>query len=157
MLLNYVQSQGQSASNRTQVLRVLSGILDLNQEECSRLGLARPSEGIAAEFVRFLEKESRPTNRFPTVQEMTAERAARPQPSPEPQPTHKRNLSTGSNNLLFQNIDALETASQYSAETSSVHSDSKPVAIVAPSLETGVNQTRNNEGAILKQVLNDSM
>ncbi|CAG9133810.1 unnamed protein product [Plutella xylostella] len=157
MLLNYVQSQGQSASNRTQVLRVLSGILDLNQEECSRLGLARPSEGIAAEFVRFLEKESRPTNRFPTVQEMTAERAARPQPSPEPQPTHKRNLSTGSNNLLFQNIDALETASQYSAETSSVHSDSKPVAIVAPSLETGVNQTRNNEGAILKQVLNNSM
>ncbi|GBP29633.1 hypothetical protein EVAR_79182_1 [Eumeta japonica] len=74
---------------------------------------------------------------------------------------HKRNPSTGSSNLLFQNIEEVETASQISLETGSVHSDRQTneprlMSIASPVLEnSGVNQMRNTEGAILKHVLKD--
>lgn len=65
-----------------------------------------------------------------------------PPASPQAENTHKRNPSTGSNNLLFSNIDKMETSSQISQNSRT-------------SLDTGVNQTRNNEAALLKHVLRD--
>lgn len=49
-------------TSRTQVLRILSTVLDFNQQECSRLGLSKGqgSDSLAAEFVKFLHDESTP-------------------------------------------------------------------------------------------------
>ncbi|KAH9632435.1 hypothetical protein HF086_010828 [Spodoptera exigua] len=66
-----------------------------------------------------------------------------------PKTGHSRNPSTGSNNLLFHNLDTMDTASQFSRD-----SDREP-RVITQSLDTGVNQTRNTEGAILKSVLKD--
>lgn len=60
---------------------------------------------------------------------------------------HKRNPSTGSNNLLFQNIDAAETSSHISIESDT--------ATPRGTLDTGVTTPRDTEGAILKHVLRD--
>ncbi|KAM3968617.1 LOW QUALITY PROTEIN: uncharacterized protein ACR2FA_012176 [Aphomia sociella] len=161
LVINYVMAAAQSAQNRTRVLKILSTVLDFNQQECERLGLARStnaSDGIAAEFVKFLENESKPRAPLPNMMGLgqTASRSSTP-PSrnsstlgPNPYEVgHKRNPSTGSNNLLFQNIDSIETASQISLESD--HREPR----VSSQLETGVNQTRNTEGAILKHVLKD--
>lgn len=71
-----------------------------------------------------------------------------PGPTPVFEAGHKRNPSNNSNNLLFHNLDNMDTASQVSLE-----SDTRVIPINA--LDTGVNQMRNNEGAILKHVLKD--
>ncbi|VVC99923.1 unnamed protein product, partial [Leptidea sinapis] len=115
----------------------------LNCKECEKLGLvkaATAADGLAAEFVKFLQNESKP--RPPPPDMMSLRR-----PNPVFEVSHKRNPSTGSSNLLFQNIDA-DTSSQKSMD-----SDTKVIPITT--LDTGVNQTRNNEGAILKHVLKD--
>ncbi|CAH0598611.1 unnamed protein product [Chrysodeixis includens] len=162
LVINYVMTAGGNSTNKTQVLRVLSTVLDFNQQECERLGLSRGAapDSLAAEFVRFLQNESRPRAPLPNMMSLAnASRSATPGSrknstvGPHPnltKPTgHSRNPSTGSNNLLFQNIDTLDTASQLSRD-----SDREP-KVVSPSLDTGVNQTRNTEGAILKSVLKD--
>ncbi|KOB73268.1 putative slender lobes protein [Operophtera brumata] len=93
-----LQTSVAAAEERLQVLRVLSTVLDFNQQECERLGLVRAAapDSLAAEFVKFLQND-------------------------------------------------VETSSQLSRDS------------VEPrqTLDTGVNQTRNNEGAILKHVLRD--
>ncbi|XP_013184726.2 thyroid receptor-interacting protein 11 isoform X1 [Amyelois transitella] len=161
LLINYVLASSQSVQNRTRVLKILSTVLDFNQQECEKLGLSRstnPSDGIAAEFVKFLENESKPRAPLPSMMNLgqNTSRSSTP-PSrkssmmgPNPYEVgHKRNPSTGSNNLLFQNIDSVETSSQISIE-----SDHREPRVVTQ-LDTGVNQTRNTEGAILKHVLKD--
>ncbi|XP_053620600.1 thyroid receptor-interacting protein 11-like isoform X2 [Plodia interpunctella] len=161
LVINFVLASSQSAQNRTRVLKILSTVLDFNQQECEKLGLARssnPSDGIAAEFVKFLENESRPRAPLPSMMNL-AQNVSRSNTPPSrkssmmgPNPYevgHKRNPSTGSNNLLFQNLDTVETSSQIS-----IDSDHREPRVVSQ-LDTGVNQTRNNEGAILKHVLKD--
>lgn len=161
LVMNYVMAAAQSAQNRTRVLKILSTVLDFNQQECERLGLARStnaSEGIAAEFVKFLENESKPRAPLPNMMGLTQTTSRSSTPTSKNSSTlgpnpyevgHKRNLSSGSNNLLFQNIDSVETSSQISIE-----SDHREPRVVAQ-LDTGVNQTRNTEGAILKHVLKE--
>ncbi|XP_038217042.1 thyroid receptor-interacting protein 11-like [Zerene cesonia] len=142
--------------SRTQILRILSTVLDFNQQECEKLGLVRASnatDSLAAEFVKFLQNESKPRPALPDMMGLRTPAAGSRKSStigPHPifEPGHRRNPSTGSNNLLFQNLDTMETASQKSTE-----SESRVVPITT--LETGINQTRNNEGAILKHVLKD--
>ncbi|XP_059054457.1 thyroid receptor-interacting protein 11-like isoform X2 [Achroia grisella] len=163
LVINYVMAAAQSAQNRTRVLKILSTVLDFNQQECERLGLARSantSEGIAAEFVKFLENESKPRTPLPNMMGLaqTSSRSSTPtsRNSTTTAPNlyeagHKRNPSTGSNNLLFQNIDSIETSSQISIESD--HRENR----VVTQLDTGVNQTRNTESAILKHVLKDNM
>ncbi|XP_073965940.1 LOW QUALITY PROTEIN: uncharacterized protein [Choristoneura fumiferana] len=153
LVLNYVMTAGNTA-NKTQVLRILSTVLDFNQSECAKLGLSKapPTDSLAAEFVKFLQDESRPRAPLPSMMGLTRSTTPSSRKSstigPSPIPTelvgHRRNPSTGSNNLLFQNIDNIETSSQISIE-----SDHRPP------MDTGVNQTRNTEGAILKHVLKD--
>ncbi|XP_048000222.1 thyroid receptor-interacting protein 11-like isoform X2 [Leguminivora glycinivorella] len=155
LVLNFVLTAGNN-TNKTQILRVLSTVLDFNQQECRKLGLekAPPTDSLAAEFVKFLQDESKPRAPLPSM--LGLARSSTPSsrksstigPSPVPSEVvgHKRNPSTGSNNLLFQNIDNVETTSQISIE-----SDHR----VSTSMDTGVNQTRNTEGAILKHVLKD--
>ncbi|CAH0718359.1 unnamed protein product, partial [Brenthis ino] len=156
LVINYVMTAGQSSLNRTQILRILSTVLDFNQTECEKLGLVRPSnagDSLAAEFVKFLQNESRPRAQLPDMMGLQGGRASVASsrksstigPNPVFEVGHKRNPSTGSNNLLFQN---LETSSQVSIE-----SDNKVITI--NTMETGINQMRNNEGAILKHVLKD--
>jgi hypothetical protein len=56
--------------HRTQVLRILSTVLDFNQQECEKLGLARAggaADSLAAEFVKFLQNESRPRSPPPSM------------------------------------------------------------------------------------------
>ncbi|XP_075987960.1 uncharacterized protein LOC142984322 [Anticarsia gemmatalis] len=164
LVINYVMTGAGNQTNRTQVLRVLSTVLDFNQQECERLGLARSTttpDSLAAEFVKFLQNESRPRAPLPNMMNL-AQTSRSTTPSSRknstigPPPTqstksgHSRNPSTGSNNLLFSNIDTLDTASQRSRD-----SDRTDPRVVSPSLDTGVNQTRNTEGAILKSVLKD--
>lgn len=164
LVINYVMTAAGNQSNKTQVLRILSTVLDFNQQECERLGLSRSAQApdsLAAEFVKFLQNESRPRAPLPnmmTLAQGNTSRSATPSsrknsaigPPPNlPKTGHSRNPSTGSNNLLFSNLDSMETASQFSRE-----SDREP-RFVTQSLDTGVNQTRNTEGAILKSVLKD--
>ncbi|CAG4960945.1 unnamed protein product [Parnassius apollo] len=159
LVMNYVVSAAQSSMNKTQVLRVLSTVLDFNQQECEKLGLVRSSntaDSLAAEFVKFLQNESKPRAPLPNMMGLGQSRSTTPTsrrnstmgPNPMFDPSHKRNPSTGSNNLLFQNLDNVDTASQHSTE-------SEPRVVTLSHMETGVNQTRNNEGAILKHVLKD--
>ncbi|CAK1594890.1 unnamed protein product [Parnassius mnemosyne] len=159
LVMNYVVSAAQSSMNKTQVLRVLSTVLDFNQQECEKLGLVRSSnitDSLAAEFVKFLQNESKPRAPLPNMMGLGQSRSTTPTsrrnstmgPNPMFDPGHKRNPSTGSNNLLFQNLDNVETSSQHSTE-------SEPRVVTLSHMETGVNQTRNNEGAILKHVLKD--
>ncbi|XP_047513867.1 thyroid receptor-interacting protein 11-like [Pieris napi] len=159
LVINYVLTAGQNNLNRTQTLRILSTVLDFNKQECERLGLVKSStapDSLAAEFVKFLQNESRPRPPLPDIMSMQA-RSSTPSTSRKsstigPHPAfdlgHRRNPSTGSNNLLFQNLDSVETSSQKSAE-----SESRVIQMTT--LDTGINQTRNNEGAILKHVLKD--
>lgn len=164
LLINYVMTAAGNQSNKTQVLRILSTVLDFNQQECERLGLARSAQApdsLAAEFVKFLQNESRPRAPLPNMMTLAqggTSRSTTPSsrknsaigPPPNlPKTGHSRNPSTGSNNLLFYNLESMETASQFSRE-----SDREP-RVVTQSLDTGVNQTRNTEGAILKSVLKD--
>ncbi|KAF9815464.1 hypothetical protein SFRURICE_018110, partial [Spodoptera frugiperda] len=164
LLINYVMTAAGNQSNKTQVLRILSTVLDFNQQECERLGLARSAQApdsLAAEFVKFLQNESRPRAPLPNMMTLAqggTSRSTTPNsrknsaigPPPNlPKTGHSRNPSTGSNNLLFYNLESMETASQFSRE-----SDREP-RVVTQSLDTGVNQTRNTEGAILKSVLKD--
>ncbi|XP_045508018.1 thyroid receptor-interacting protein 11-like [Colias croceus] len=153
LVVNYVLTAGQSSTNRTQILRILSTVLDFNQKECEKLGLARSTnttDSLAAEFVKFLQTESTPRPALPDMMGLRAgsRKSSTVGPHPTLDPGHRRNPSTGSNNLLFQNLDSMETASQKSTE-----SESRIIPI--NTLETGINQTRNNEGAILKHVLKD--
>ncbi|CAH2098582.1 unnamed protein product [Euphydryas editha] len=160
LVINYVLTAGQSSLNRTQILRILSTVLDFNQKECEKLGLIRssnPGDSLAAEFVKFLQNESKPRPQLPDMMGLQGGRAASVSSSRKsstigPHPVfeigHRRNPSTGSNNLLFQNLDSMETASQVSVE-------SETRVIPVNTLDTGINQTRNNEGAILKHVLKD--
>ncbi|XP_041985992.1 thyroid receptor-interacting protein 11-like [Aricia agestis] len=156
LVVNYVV--GQNTGNRTQVLRVLSTVLDFNQSECERLGLtaAAPAGSLAAEFVKFLQDESKPRAVVVRPSDVTRKQSMTSQPpdvsrrtsTSSQQPTfemgHSRNPSTGSHNLLLQNI---ETATQRSADSET--------RVIGVTLETGITQTRNNEGAILKNVLKD--
>ncbi|XP_028160857.1 thyroid receptor-interacting protein 11-like isoform X1 [Ostrinia furnacalis] len=162
LVINYVMTTN-SSNNKTQVLRILSTVLDFNQQECEKLGLVKSvnaTDSLAAEFVKFLQNESRPRAALPNMMGIaqsssrsttpTSRRSSTLGPNPTPQELgHKRNPSTGSNNLLFQNIDAIETSS-----TLSVDSDHRDPRVVTQ-MDTGVNQTRNTEGAILKHVLKD--
>ncbi|XP_063630458.1 thyroid receptor-interacting protein 11 [Cydia splendana] len=155
LVLNFVLTAGNN-TNKTQILRVLSTVLDFNQQECRKLGLekAPPADSLAAEFVKFLQDESKPRAPLPSMMGLTrsntpsSRKSSTIGPSPIPSEVlgHKRNPSTGSNNLLFQNIDNVETTSQISIE-----SDHR----VSTIMDTGVNQTRNTQGAILKHVLKD--
>ncbi|KAJ8705906.1 hypothetical protein PYW07_010683 [Mythimna separata] len=164
LVINYVMTAGGNTTNKTQVLRVLSTVLDFNQQECERLGLSRSTavpDSLAAEFVRFLQNESRPRAPLPnmmTLAQGNGSRSTTPSsrknssigPPPNlPKAGHSRTASNSSNNLLFQNIDNIETASQLSRDSDREH------RVLSPSLDTGVNQTRNTEGAILKSVLKD--
>uniref|UniRef100_A0A2A4K7U0 GRIP domain-containing protein n=2 Tax=Heliothis virescens TaxID=7102 RepID=A0A2A4K7U0_HELVI len=172
LVINYVMTAGGNSTNKTQVLRVLSTVLDFNQSECERLGLARAAPpgspaapgSLAAEFVRFLQDESRPRQPLPNMMTLAQGNGSRsttpssrknstigppPTAAAIPKTGHSRNPSTSSSNLLFQNLDSIETSSQLSRE-----SDREP-RVVTQSLDTGVNQTRNTEGAILKSVLKD--
>ncbi|XP_047540993.1 thyroid receptor-interacting protein 11-like isoform X1 [Vanessa atalanta] len=159
LVINYVLTAGQNSLNRTQILRILSTVLDFNQTECEKLGLVRSAnqgDSLAAEFVKFLQNESRPRAQLPDMMGLQGGRASvsssRKSSTIGPNPVfelgHRRNPSTGSNNLLFQNLDSMDTASQASV-------DSEARAIPVNTLDTGINQTRNNEGAILKHVLKD--
>ncbi|XP_037876051.1 thyroid receptor-interacting protein 11 [Bombyx mori] len=160
MVINYVLTQSNNTVNKIQVLRVLSTILDFNQQECEKLGLVKTNsatDSLAAEFVKFLQNESKPRSPLPNMMGIaqssrsttpTSRKSSTIGPHPTFETGHKRNPSNGSNNLLFQNLDALETASVISR-------DSEPEPRAAPSLDTGVNQTRNTEGSILKYVLKD--
>lgn len=160
LLLNYVQTSNQSNHNRSQVLRVLSTVLDFNRKECEQLGLVKPQntqDSLATEFVRFLEKESRPAPALPPMQTLSSAPSSRKTsvsgtPQPVDHQKHTRNTSTGSQNVLFQSIDSIETQS---AEIGPV-APLRPVPMQNTMLESGVNQMRNNEGAILKQVLKDT-
>ncbi|XP_052742860.1 thyroid receptor-interacting protein 11 isoform X2 [Bicyclus anynana] len=159
LVVNYVLTANRNDLNRTQVLRILSTVLDFNQTECEKLGLVRSAnagDSLAAEFVKFLHNESRPRAPLPDMMGLqggrTTPASSRKSSTIGPHPVfdvgHRRNPSTGSNNLLFQNMDSVETSSQVSIE-----SDTRAIPI--NTLDTGVNQTRNNEGAILKHVLKD--
>ncbi|XP_045457437.1 thyroid receptor-interacting protein 11-like [Melitaea cinxia] len=159
LVINYVLTAGQSSLNRTQILRILSTVLDFNQKECEKLGLVKSSntgDSLAAEFVKFLQNESKPRPQLPDMMGLQGGRASvsssRKSSTIGPHPVfeigHRRNPSTGSNNLLFQNLETMETASQVSV-------DSENRVIPINTLDTGINQTRNNEGAILKHVLKD--
>lgn len=159
LVINYVMTAGQSSNNRAQILRILSTVLDFNQTECEKLGLVRStntSDSLAAEFVKFLQNESRPRAQLPDMMGLQGGRASvassRKSSTIGPHPIfevgHKRNPSSSSNNVLFQNLDNIETSSQVSIE-----SETKVMPI--NTLDTGINQTRNNEGAILKHVLKD--
>lgn len=56
--------------SRTQVLRILSTVLDFNQQECEKLGLVRSTtttDSLAAEFVKFLQNESKPRPQLPIM------------------------------------------------------------------------------------------
>ncbi|CAH2061729.1 unnamed protein product, partial [Iphiclides podalirius] len=158
LIINYVLAAAQSSMNKTQVLRVLSTVLDFNQQECEKLGLVRPSnvtDSLAAEFVKFLQNESKPRAQLPNMMNLGQSRSTTPTsrrsstmgPNPVSDPGHRRNPSTGSNNLLFHNLEG-DAASQRSA-------DSEPRVVPLSQMDTGVNQTRNSEGAILKHVLKD--
>ncbi|CAK1549153.1 unnamed protein product [Leptosia nina] len=158
LVINYAMTAGQNSLNRTQTLRILSSVLDFNKQECEKLGLVKSStapDSLAAEFVKFLQNESRPRPPLPDMTGLqgrstpsTSRKSSTIGPHPVFDLGHRRNPSTGSNNLLFQNLDAAETASQ-----KSVDSESRVIPITT--LDTGINQTRNNEGAILKHVLKD--
>ncbi|XP_037293074.1 thyroid receptor-interacting protein 11 isoform X2 [Manduca sexta] len=156
LVINYVMTAAQNNINKTQVLRILSTVLDFNKQECEKLGLSKstPPDSLAAEFVRFLQDESRPRATLPNMMGITrsttpsSRKSSTVGPHPVFEPGHRRNPSTGSNNLLFQNMDSVDTASQLSRD-----SDREPR--VMSHMETGVNQTRNTEGAILKSVLRD--
>ncbi|GBP29634.1 hypothetical protein EVAR_79183_1 [Eumeta japonica] len=68
--LRYLRVLSEALSERTQVLRILSKVLDFNQQECERLGLVRgtaSADSLAREFVRFLEKESKPAAPLPSM------------------------------------------------------------------------------------------
>ncbi|XP_068624368.1 thyroid receptor-interacting protein 11-like [Battus philenor] len=158
LLINYVVTGAQSVMNKTQVLRILSTVLDFNQQECEKLGLVRSAtttDSLAAEFVKFLQNESKPRPQMQNVIGLGPSRSTTPTsrrsstmgPNPILEPGHRRNPSTGSNNVLFQNLDS-DAASQKSTE-------SEPRVVALGHMETGVNQTRNNESAILKYVLKD--
>ncbi|XP_050357884.1 putative leucine-rich repeat-containing protein DDB_G0290503 isoform X2 [Nymphalis io] len=159
LVINYVLTAGQNTLNRTQILRILSTVLDFNQTECEKLGLVRSAnqgDSLAAEFVKFLQNESRPRAQLPDMMGLQGGRASvsssRKSSTIGPNPVfelgHRRNPSTGSNNLLFQNLDSMDTVSQPSV-------DSEARTIPVNTLDTGINQTRNNEGTILKHVLKD--
>ncbi|KAJ0170635.1 hypothetical protein K1T71_014006 [Dendrolimus kikuchii] len=161
LIINYVLTS-QNNLNKVQVLRILSTVLDFNQTECEKLGLvkaANATDSLAAEFVKFLENESKPRTPLPNMMGLTqtGSRSTTPNsrksstigPNPTFEPNHRRNPSTGSNNLLFQNLENVETSSHVSRESD------RDVKVVSPPLDTGVNQTRNTEGAILKYVLKD--
>lgn len=65
LLIGLIQASNQKKDNQLQVLRLLSTVLDFDQKECEKVGLSsKPSdhtgESLAQEFVKFLEKESRP-------------------------------------------------------------------------------------------------
>ncbi|KAJ2939076.1 hypothetical protein O0L34_g10265 [Tuta absoluta] len=157
LVINYVMTAAQNATSKTQVLRILSTVLDFNKQECEKLGLvkAQPTDSLAAEFVKFLQNESKPRTPLPNMMGIaqSSSRSTTPVsrknstlgPNPVQEMGHQRNLSSGSNNLLFQNLEQVETSSQISIE-----SDSNK-----RTLETGVTQTRDTEGAILKHVLRD--
>lgn len=166
LVINYVLTAATNQTNKTQVLRVISTVLDFNQQECERLGLVRAAnstDSLTAEFVKFLQNESRPRVPLPNMMTLAQNTSRSTTPTsrkssvigaqPNMQQTvtgHSRNPSTGSNNLLFTNIDAMDTASQRSRE-----SDRTEPRVISQSLDTGVIQTRNTEGAILKSVLKD--
>ncbi|XP_032524396.2 thyroid receptor-interacting protein 11 isoform X2 [Danaus plexippus] len=154
LVINYVVSS-QNNLNRTQTLRILSTVLDFNQTECEKLGLMKSNtskDSLAAEFVKFLQNESKPRAALPDMMGLGSVASSRKSSTVGPTPVfeagHKRNPSNNSNNLLFHNLDNMDTASQVSLE-----SDTRVIPINA--LDTGVNQMRNNEGAILKHVLKD--
>ncbi|XP_045781136.1 thyroid receptor-interacting protein 11-like isoform X1 [Maniola jurtina] len=159
LVVNYVLTANRSDLNRTQILRILSTVLDFNQTECEKLGLVRSAnsgDSLAAEFVKFLQNESRPRAALPDMMGLQGGRSTPASsrksstigPNPVFEVSHKRNPSTSSSNLLFQNLDSMETSSQVSIE-----SESRVIPL--NTLDTGINQTRNNEGAILKHVLKD--
>ncbi|KAI5643501.1 hypothetical protein NE865_04485 [Phthorimaea operculella] len=158
LVINYVMTAAQNATSKTQVLRILSTVLDFNKQECEKLGLvkAQPTDSLAAEFVKFLQNESKPRAPLPNMMGIAQSNSSRSTtpvsrknstlgPNPVQEMGHQRNLSAGSNNLLFQNLDQLETSSQISIESDTTKR----------TLETGVTQTRDTEGAILKHVLRD--
>lgn len=158
LVLNYVVAASNNL-NKTQVLRILSTVLDFNQQECEKLGLVRSAnstDSLATEFVKFLQNESRPRAQLPNMMGIAQGSSRSSTPTSRKNSTigphnfevgHKRNPSTGSNNLLFQNLDSVETSSQRSVDSDQPR--------VVSQLDTGVNQTRNTEGAILKHVLKD--
>ncbi|CAG9789951.1 unnamed protein product [Diatraea saccharalis] len=160
LVINYVVTSASNNHNKTQVLRILSTVLDFNQQECEKLGLVRSTnatDSLAAEFVKFLQNESKPRAQLPNMMGIAQTTSRSTTPTSRKNSTigphnfevgHKRNPSTGSNNLLFQNLDSVETSSQISI-------DSEHQPRVVTQLDTGVNQTRNTEGAILKHVLKD--
>ncbi|XP_045540589.1 thyroid receptor-interacting protein 11 isoform X1 [Papilio machaon] len=157
LIINYVVTGAQNVINKTQVLRILSTVLDFNQQECEKLGLVRSTtttDSLAAEFVKFLQNESKPRPQLPIMNlaqsrstTPTSRRSSTMGPNPIIDPGHRRNPSTGSNNVLFQNLES-DAVSQGSAE-------SEPRVVNLGHLETGVTQTRNSESAILKHVLRD--
>ncbi|KPJ01223.1 Thyroid receptor-interacting protein 11 [Papilio xuthus] len=157
LIINYVVTGANSVINKTQVLRILSTVLDFNQQECEKLGLVRSTtttDSLAAEFVKFLQNESKPRPQLPIMNlaqsrstTPTSRRSSTMGPNPIIDPGHRRNPSTGSNNVLFQNLDS-DAVSQGSTE-------SEPRVVNLGQLETGVTQTRTSESAILKHVLKD--
>ncbi|RVE51900.1 hypothetical protein evm_003520 [Chilo suppressalis] len=160
LVINYVVTSASNNHNKTQVLRILSTVLDFNQQDCEKLGLVRSAnttDSLAAEFVKFLQNESKPRPQLPNMMGIAQSSSRSTTPTQRKNSTvgphnfevgHRRNPSTGSNNLLFQNLDSVETSSQLSMD-----SDHQPR--VVSQLDTGVNQTRNTESAILKHVLKD--
>lgn len=65
LLIGLIQAFDQKKDNQLQVLRLLSTVLDFDQKECEKVGLSskppdRSGDSLAQEFIKFLEKESRP-------------------------------------------------------------------------------------------------
>ncbi|RZF45372.1 hypothetical protein LSTR_LSTR002815 [Laodelphax striatellus] len=97
-----------SAQNKDQALKVLSTVLDLNQEERQRIGLGTASssdlvkqQSLSEAFVRFLENESQPQThlKFPLA-DLKAESKSR------------RSSSTASPSVLLSDV-ALSNLSQF--------------------------------------------
>ncbi|XP_013134316.1 PREDICTED: thyroid receptor-interacting protein 11-like isoform X2 [Papilio polytes] len=157
LIINYVVTGAHSVINKTQVLRILSTVLDFNQQECEKLGLVRSTtttDSLAAEFVKFLQNESKPRPQLPIMNlaqsrstTPTSRRSSTMGPHPIIDPGHRRNPSTGSNNVLFQNLD--------SDGISPGSTESEPRVLNLGQMDTGVTQTRTSESAILKHVLKD--
>ncbi|XP_077283722.1 Golgi microtubule-associated protein [Arctopsyche grandis] len=212
LLIGLIQASNQKKENKLQVLRLLSTVLDFDQRECEKVGLGSKApdytgESLAQEFVKFLEKESRPALNtvlpnllnlgqtsnvhdgkppvrkisglvsLPIGYHQSSEANSRGSGSSGNSPHHRMSPAS---NVLLNNYPTvivpitienaiLSNASASPVSVSGGHADgnlsrAEPVltasgfSLFTPiaSPDVGVNQTRNTEGAILKNVLKDT-
>ncbi|XP_063705883.1 thyroid receptor-interacting protein 11 isoform X2 [Culicoides brevitarsis] len=168
MLIGYIVAP--NGTDKQQILKLLSAILDLNQEELAKVGLLKPSgwlggllaspgqqntynrESLSQAFVKFLETESSP--RAPSAELLSLHKDTPTPVKAPPTPvsgTHSRSSSIGS---------AVGTTTMQTPTTTPHKPDRPTVAVQPILLNEGILQPtfvpQRNSSAILKDILNDS-